>query len=78
MKRPYRLITTDDPDKTLGEGDMRYYKTVLAAANAMVKSPAPFKTIIFDDGCVARDLDDREQQMVEHVCGLLGYDLEDA
>jgi hypothetical protein len=32
--------------------------------------------VIFDDGCVARELDDREQQLLEHVCSVFGYDVD--
>jgi hypothetical protein len=76
MSRPYKLIVTDDPDKTLGEGVIRHYPTMLDAANAFVKDSAPYKTVIFDDGCQARVLEDREQRLLEHVCGLHGYDVD--
>jgi hypothetical protein len=77
MTRPYKLVATDDPNTTLGKGEIRHYPTMLDAANAFVKHPAPFKQIIYDDGCVARELEDREQQLLEHVCGLLGYDVDE-
>jgi hypothetical protein len=72
---PYRLIATDDPDRTFGEGHMRYFPTMLDAANAFVKASEPYKTIVYDDGCVARELDDREQRLLERVCELLGYEM---
>jgi len=75
--RPYRLITTDDPTRTLGKGDVRYFRTLVQAANAFVKAPAPFRQIIYDDGCEARELDDNEARFLKNVCELLGYDLED-
>ena len=77
MNRPYRLITTDDPCKTLGQGDVRYFARIIDAANAFAKAEEPFKTVIYDDGCEARDLNRNEQWMLESVCGLLGYDVED-
>jgi hypothetical protein len=75
MSGPYRLITTDDPERTFGEGDMRYFATMLDAANAFVKATEPYKTIVYDDGCVARELDGRERGLLEAVCDMLGYDL---
>jgi hypothetical protein len=48
MPGSWRLISTDDPVRTLGEavdaGDVRYYPTLIEAANAFTKSEAPFKT----------------------------------
>jgi hypothetical protein len=43
MRQPYKLITTHDPDQTLGEGEIRHYPTMLAAANAFEKDTAPYK-----------------------------------
>lgn len=74
--KPFKLITTTDPDQTLGEGEIRHYPTLLLAANAFATSTAPYKTVIYDDGCTARDLTPQEQQMLETVCGILGYDVE--
>ena len=37
----------------------------------------PFKTLVYDDGCTARDLDDNEQRFLETVCNMLGHELED-
>ena len=73
----YRLITTDDPCRTLGEGEVRYFASMIEAANAFVKVAEPFKTIIYDDGCQARELNRNEQRLLENVCAKLGYDLED-
>ena len=75
--RPYRLITTDDPCKTLGQGEVRHFARILDAANALVKAPEPFKTVIYDDGCTARELNRDEQWMLESVCRILGYDVEE-
>ena len=72
---PYRLIVTDDPCKTLAQGDVRYFGSMLDAANAFAKATEPFKTVIYDDGCVARELNAREQRLLEHVCAKLGYDV---
>jgi hypothetical protein len=73
--RPYRLITTDDPCKTLGQGDVRHFARIIDAANAFVKAPEPFKTVIYDDGCTARELNRDETWMLESVCRILGYDV---
>jgi hypothetical protein len=75
--RPYRLITTDDPCRTLAQGDVRYFASMLDAANAFVKAEEPFKTIVFDDGCTARELNRDEQRLLENVCSMLGYDVEE-
>jgi hypothetical protein len=32
---PYRLITTDDPTRTLGQGEVRHFRTLVQAANAL-------------------------------------------
>jgi hypothetical protein len=77
MRKPYKLITTHDPEQTLGEGHMRHYATVLEAANAMINDTAPYKQIIYDDGHIARDLDHRERHMLYDVCDMLGYDVEE-
>jgi hypothetical protein len=76
MTRPYKLIVTDDANTTLGEGQVRHFASMLGAANALVKHPAPYKQIIYDNGHHARELNDHEQRLLEHVCGLLGYDVE--
>jgi hypothetical protein len=34
VRRPYRLITSDDPCKTLGQGEVRHYARIIDAANA--------------------------------------------
>jgi hypothetical protein len=75
MNGPYLLITTADANRTFGEGDMRFFATMLDAANAFVKAPEPYKVIVYDDGCVARELDGRERGLLEAVCDMLGYDL---
>ena len=72
---PYRLITTDDPNRTFGEGDMRYFGSMLDAANAFAKATEPYKTVIYDDGCEARELNRDEQRLLEHVCRMLGFDV---
>jgi hypothetical protein len=76
--RPYRLITTDDACKTLGQGEVRHFARIIDAANAFVKAPEPFKTVIYDDGCTARELNRDETWMLESVCRILGYDVEQA
>jgi hypothetical protein len=75
-RNPYRLLVTDDPTLTLGECEVAsYHSTMLGAANAFVKSGSPYKQIVWDDGHHARELDSREQQLLEHVCDKLGHDL---
>lgn len=76
--KPWKLITTDDPAKTLGEGRKRHYATLIAACNAFAKSDSSLcKQIIFDNGHDVRWLDAREQRLLHDVCDMLGYDLED-
>jgi hypothetical protein len=75
--RPYRLIVSDDPCKTLGQGEVRYFARIIDAANAFAKAPEPYKQIIFDDGRVASELNRNEQWMLETVCRFLGYDVEE-
>jgi hypothetical protein len=75
--RPYRLITTDDPCKTLAQGEVRHYARIIDAATAFAKAEEPFKTVIYDDGCTARELNRNEQWMLESVCRILGYDVEE-
>ena len=70
---PYRLIVTDDPCKTLGQGEVRYFGSMLDAANAFAKATEPYKTVISDDGCEARELNRNEQRLLENVCAKLGY-----
>jgi hypothetical protein len=69
------LITTDDPCRTLAQGDVRYFAAMIDAANAFVKATEPYKTVIYDDGCTARELNRDEQWMLESVCRILGYDV---
>lgn len=77
MRRPYKLIVTDDPNQTLGEGEIRHYPTMLAAANAFAKHSAPYKQVIYDNGHDARELNQREQQVLEDVCDMLGLVVEE-
>ena len=72
---PYRLIVTDDPCKTLAQGEVRYFGSMLDAANAFAKATEPYKTVIYDDGCTARELNRNEQRLLENVCTKLGYDV---
>ena len=73
---PYRLIVTDDPCKTLGQSEVRYFGSMLDAANAFVKAAEPFKTVVYDDGCQVRHLNGDELRLLENVCNKLGHDLE--
>jgi hypothetical protein len=75
--RPYRLIVSDDPCKTLGQGEVRYFKRIVDAANAFAKAEQPFKQLVYDDGCEARFLNRNEQWMLESVCRVLGLDVEE-
>jgi hypothetical protein len=76
-RRPsrYRLIVSDDGCKTLAQGEVRHFASMLDAANAFAKATEPFKTVIFDDGCTARHLNGDEQRLLENVCNMLGYDV---
>jgi hypothetical protein len=38
--------------------------------------PAPFTAIIYDNGHEARELNEQEQHLLAHVCGLIGYDID--
>ena len=73
---PYRLIVTDDPSRTLAQGEVRYFATVLDAAKAFVRAEEPYKQIVYDDGCEVRWLNRDEQWMLESVCGFHGFDVE--
>jgi hypothetical protein len=75
--RPYGLIVSDHPCKTLAQGDVRHYARLLDACNAFAKAPEPYKQIIFDDGCTARELNRNEQWMLESVCRILGFGIEE-
>lgn len=75
-RRPWKAITTNDPEQTLGEGEITHHETLIAAANKLAKAKTPFGTVIFDDGCTVRELTDREHQLVANVCDMLGVDVE--
>jgi hypothetical protein len=81
MPGPYRLLTTDDPDRTLGQaldaGDVTYHPTILDAANAFAKSEAPFKMVLYDDGHHARELTADEDRLLAAVCSKLGLDVQE-
>lgn len=77
MRGKYKLITTDDPCQTLGQGEVRSYATMIEAANAFAKAEAPYKTVVFDDGREARELTDDEERLLVNVCAKLGYDVEE-
>lgn len=72
---PYRLVVTDDPCRTLAQGEVRYFGSMLDAANAFAKATEPYKTVIYDDGCTARELNRNEQRLIENVCAKLGFDV---
>ena len=71
----YRLITTDDPAHMFREGEVRFFDSMLDAANAFATETAPYKTVLYDDGCQARELDGREQRLLEKVCDLHGLEI---
>jgi hypothetical protein len=49
---------------------VRYFRTLVQAANAFVNAPAPFRQIVYDDGCTARELDENRALGQESaVCG---------
>ena len=72
--RAYRLITSDDPCKTLAQGEVRSFARIIDAANAFAQATEPFKQIVFDDGSHARELNRDETWMLESVCRFHGYD----
>lgn len=74
--RPYVLITSHDPDRPLGEGAKNHHGTMLEAANAFAKSEAPFLALVYDDGRVVRDLNDRENALLAAVALKLGYEID--
>ncbi len=41
------------------------------------KALEPYKTVVFDDGCDARELNSDESRLLEDVCARLGYAVED-
>jgi hypothetical protein len=47
--RPYRLIVTDDPCRTLAQGEARYFASMIDAANAFAKATEPYKTVIYEE-----------------------------
>jgi hypothetical protein len=77
--RPYRVLRTDDPERTFGEalaaGDVTYHPTMLDAANAFAKAERRYRAVIYDDGCEARELTADEQRLLENVCEMLGHEL---
>ncbi len=75
--RRWKLIVTDDPTQTLGEGRIRHYPTLVAAANAFANTTEPYRTIIYDDGHNARELNAQEDALLEHVCTMLGIERQD-
>jgi hypothetical protein len=76
-ERPYTLIVSDDPTKTYGEGQMSDWPTLDEAARAFLRSPAPYKAIVFDDDHEARELNAAEQAGVRCVCAVAGYSIEE-
>jgi hypothetical protein len=77
LARSLEASPPDDPCKTLGQGEVRHYARIIDAANAFAKAEEPFKTVIYDDGCEARELNRDEQWMLESVCRILGFDVEE-
>jgi 5-methylcytosine-specific restriction endonuclease McrA len=75
VRKIWKVITSDTPDKTLAEGTIRHYSSLVAAATALAKSTQPYGQIIRDTGHEARELNDRERAFVEHVCDQLGMDV---
>lgn len=73
-RRPWKCILTDDPDRTLGEGQITHHATLIDAANKLAQATSPYGTIIRDDGHQARELTTQEQGLVDHVCQILGID----
>jgi hypothetical protein len=76
-EKPYVVCAASDAEQTLGDSARRYYATCLEACNAFAKSQAPYKQILFDDGCEVRWLNAREQRLLHKVCDLLGLQVEE-
>lgn len=64
------------PVQDAGPGGVRYFASMIDAANAFVKATEPFKTVVYDDGCTVRHLNADELRLLENVCNMLGHDLE--
>lgn len=73
--KPYKLITTDNPGLGLGERGTQHYTTMLDAANAFAWSEAPYRTVIYDDEQVARELKPPEQRLLDAACDLHGIEV---
>jgi hypothetical protein len=41
---PYRLIVTDDPCRTLAQGEARYFASMIDAANAFANATEPYRS----------------------------------
>ena len=65
--RDRRELTPGENAKVLG---------LLEQARA-AKALEPYKTVVFDDGCDARELNSDESRLLEDVCARLGYTVED-
>jgi hypothetical protein len=76
-RKPWKLITSNDPDTELDDGHVTHHGTLIEACNAFQKTPAPYRTIIYDDGHQVRELDERERRLLENVCTVFGLEIED-
>jgi hypothetical protein len=77
QQRPYVLIESDVSTRTLGEGTMSDWPTLREAVEAFVRSPAPYKQVIYDDDVEARELNADEQGLLKLMCEEHGLDVED-
>ena len=50
--RPYRLIVTDDPCKTLAQGEVRYFASMLEAGNGISRRESSRELLPQPDGFV--------------------------
>ena len=61
MRKRFVLVTTDNPELTLGEGRHRYYVTLGDAARALAHDDAPYATILAGSSLHARELTSRKR-----------------
>lgn len=67
MRKRFVLVTTDNPELTLGEGRHRYYVTLGDAARALAHDDAPYATILAGSSLHARELTPKETAEVARI-----------
>lgn len=74
---PYVLLTADsEAEADAGVPAHSHHSQFVDAINAFVHNPAPYKTIVYDDGHQVRDLNAREEALLKHACSMLGVEVE--